>query len=95
MTGDGVIYGDDLAWKFWGDINIFGQSISISKEDAAFVPIDDGSGSGGLLALYDTEKTPWGVETLTTYSALTLFKGCREIPLESKGEVCRKQLFKK
>ena len=81
--------------KILGDIDVFGQSISISKEDAAFVPIEDGSGSGGLLALYDTEKTPWGgVETSTTYSALTLFKGCREIPLESKGEVCRKQLFK-
>ena len=60
LTGDGVIYGDDLAWKFWGDINVFGQSISISKEDAAFIPIEDSSGSGGLLALYDTEKNAVG-----------------------------------
>jgi hypothetical protein len=60
LTGIGVIYGDDLAWKFWGDINVFGQLISISKEDAAFIPIQDNSGTGGLLALYSTTKNAVG-----------------------------------
>ena len=86
MTGDVVIDGDDLAWKFWGDVNVFGQLISISTEDAAFIPIEDSSGSGGLLTLYDTEKNALGVEILTSYSALTLFMDCRVIPLESKRE---------
>ena len=30
---------EDLAWKFWGDVEIDGKKIKISKEDAAFVPI--------------------------------------------------------
>ena len=86
LTGDVFIDGDDLAWKFWGDVNVFGQLISISTEDAAFIPIEDSSGSGGLLTLYDTEKNALGVEILTSYSALTLFMDCRVIPLESKRE---------
>ena len=44
VTGEGTIYGDDLSWKFWGDVEIFGTTTSISKEDAAFIPIDDASG---------------------------------------------------
>ena len=60
ITGEGVIYGDDLAWKFWGDIKVFGKTISISKEDAAFIPIQDSSGSGGLLALNSIEKSAHG-----------------------------------
>ena len=60
VTGEGVIYGDDLAWKFWGDVEMFGKTISISKEDAAFIPIDDASGSGGLLALKSIEKSAHG-----------------------------------
>ena len=57
LTGEGVVYGDDLSWKFWGDIEIFGTTISISKEDAAFIPIEDASGTGGLLALNSIEKS--------------------------------------
>ena len=60
MTGEGVIFGDDLAWKFWGDVEIFGKTISISKNAAAFIPIDDASGSGGLLALKSIEKSAHG-----------------------------------
>lgn len=60
LTGEGVIYGDELAWKFWGDLEIFGQTISISKDDAAFIPIDDASGSGGLLALKSIKKSAHG-----------------------------------
>ena len=60
LTGEGTIYGDDLAWKFWGDISVFGQKASISKEDAAFIPIEDASGSGGLLALDNIEKGAHG-----------------------------------
>ena len=60
MTGEGTIYGDDLSWKFWGDIEIFGAETSISKEDAAFIPIEDASGTGGLLALKSIEKSAHG-----------------------------------
>ena len=60
LTGEGVIYGDDLAWKFWGDVEIFGKTISISKDAAALIPIDDASGSGGLLALKSIEKSAHG-----------------------------------
>ena len=38
-NGEGVIVMEDLAWKFWGDVEIDGKKIKISKEDAAFVPI--------------------------------------------------------
>lgn len=57
LTGEGMMYGDDLAWKFWGDFKIFGKRVSISKEDAAFIPIEDASGTGGLLALGSIEKS--------------------------------------
>ena len=60
LTGEGTMYGDDLAWKFWGDMKIFGKQISISKEEAAFIPIEDASGSGGLLALESIEKSAHG-----------------------------------
>ena len=60
LTGEGTWYADDLAWKFWGDIKIFGKEISISKEDAALIPIEDASGSGGLLALDRIEKSAHG-----------------------------------
>ena len=60
LTGEGTMYGDDLAWKFWGDMTIFGKKISISKEDAAFIPIEDASGSGGLLVLESIEKSAHG-----------------------------------
>ena len=60
ITGEGVIYGDDLSWKFWGDLKLFGETISISKEDAAFIPIADSSGSGGLLALNSIERSAHG-----------------------------------
>lgn len=60
LTGEGIIYVDDLAWKFWGDLKIFGEKISLSKNDAAFIPIDDASGSGGLLALKSIEKSAHG-----------------------------------
>ena len=60
LTGEGVIYGDDLAWKFLGEINVFGVKASIAKEDAAFIPIEDASGSGGLLALDSIERSAHG-----------------------------------
>lgn len=60
ITGEGTMYADDLAWKFWGDMKIFGRKISIPKEEAAFIPIEDASGSGGLLALGSIEKSAHG-----------------------------------
>jgi hypothetical protein len=60
LTGKGVIYGDDLAWKFWGDVEVFGKTISIAKKDAAFIPVEDASGSGGLLALDSIERSAHG-----------------------------------
>ena len=60
VTGEGILYGDDLAWKFWGDVEIFGETVSISKDEAAFIPIINFSGSGGLLALKSIEKSAHG-----------------------------------
>lgn len=60
LTGEGTMYADELAWKFWGDMSIFGKKVSISKEDAAFIPIEDASGTGGLLALGSIEKSAHG-----------------------------------
>ena len=60
LTGEGTIYGDELAWKFWGEISVFGKKASIAKEDAAFIPIEDASGSGGLLALDNIERGAHG-----------------------------------
>lgn len=60
ITGEGVVYVDDLAWKFWGDMEVFSKSTSIAKEDAAFIPIEDASGSGGLLALDSIERSAHG-----------------------------------
>ena len=60
LTGEGVIYGDEMAWKFWGDIKILGKKISIAKKDAAFIPIEDDTGSGGLLALNSIERSAHG-----------------------------------
>lgn len=60
VTGEGIMYADDLAWKFWGDMKMFGKEISIPKEEAAFIPIEDASGSGGLLALGSIEKSAHG-----------------------------------
>ncbi len=37
--GNGVIVMEDLAWKYWGDIEFDGKKVKISKQDAAFVPI--------------------------------------------------------
>ena len=36
MTGEGVIYGDDLSWTLWGNREIFCTTTSISKEDAGY-----------------------------------------------------------
>ena len=41
-------------------MEIFGETVSISKDNAAFIPIDDASGSGGLLALKSIEKSAHG-----------------------------------
>ena len=60
LTGEGVIYGDEMAWKFWGDIKILGKKVSIAKKDAAFIPIEDDTGSGGLLALHNIERSAHG-----------------------------------
>lgn len=60
LTGEGMMYADDLAWKFWGDMKIFGKKVSISKEDAAFIPIEDASGTGGLLAMGNIERSAHG-----------------------------------
>ena len=59
-TGEGVIYGDQLAWKFWGDVVVGGIPLSISKDEAAFIPIRSDNGSGGLLALHSVEKNARG-----------------------------------
>ena len=60
MTGEGVIYGDDLSWTLWGNREIFCTTISISKEDAGFIPIEDASETDGLLALKSIEKSAHG-----------------------------------
>ena len=61
VTGAGTMYGDDMAWKFWGDLEldpIIGrtQNWSISKDEAAFIPIRNFYG-GTQLAL-DSLDTP-------------------------------------
>ena len=60
MTGEGVIYGDDLSWTLWGNREISGTTTSISKEDAGFIPIEDASETDGLLALKSIEKSAHG-----------------------------------
>jgi hypothetical protein len=60
LTGEGTMYADELAWKFWGDMTIFGKKVSISKEDAAFIPIEDATGTGGLLALESIDRSSHG-----------------------------------
>ena len=56
VTGEGTIYGDGLSWRFWGDVEfdpIIGSDLSwsISKDDAAFIPIRNFLG-GTQLALH-------------------------------------------
>jgi len=80
LTGEGVIYGDDLAWKFWGDIKVFGKTISISKEDAAFIPIQDSSGSGGLLALNSIERSAHGGGNVDNVFSSYFVQGTQENP---------------
>ena len=53
ITGKGTIYGDGMSWKFWGDIDfdpIIGsdRSWSISKDDAAVIPIRNFQGGTQL-----------------------------------------------
>ncbi len=80
VTGAGTIYGDDMAWTFWGDLSfdpIFGssQTWSISKDEAAFIPIRNFQGgtqlkldstrqaSDGAFASYNVQ----GVQGATTF----------------------------
>ena len=81
LTGEGVIYGDEMAWKFWGDIKIFGKELSISKEDAAFIPIEDNAGSGGLLALNSIKKSAHGSGNIDDVFASYLVKGMQGNPV--------------
>ena len=81
LTGEGVIYGDDLAWKFWGDVEIFGKTISISKDAAAFIPIDDASGTGGLLALKSIEKSAHGGGNIENVFSSYFVKGKQGNPV--------------
>ena len=75
LTGEGVIYGDEMAWKFWGDIKILGKKISISKDEAAFIPIEDNAGSGGLLALRNIERAAHGKGNIENVFASYVVKG--------------------
>tara|TARA_E500000178_G_C16972995_1_gene731902 strand:+ start:461 stop:1315 length:855 start_codon:yes stop_codon:yes gene_type:complete len=40
-NGKGVIVMNDVAWKFWGDMEIDGKKIELTKDNAAFVPINN------------------------------------------------------
>ena len=64
VTGAGTIYGDDMAWTFWGDLSfdpIIGstQTWSIDKDEAAFIPIRNFLG-GSQLALHSTSQPNGG-----------------------------------
>ena len=53
VTGAGTIYGDDMAWTFWGNLSfdpIFGsqQTWTIDKDEAAFIPIRNFQGGTQL-----------------------------------------------
>lgn len=80
LTGEGTMYADDLAWKFWGDMKIFGKKVSIPKEDAAFIPIEDASGSGGLLALESIEKKAHGAGNIDNIFSSYLVNGLQGDP---------------
>ena len=80
LTGEGVIYGDDLSWRFWGDLIIAGNTVSISKHDAAFIPIDDASGSGGLLALNSIERSAHGGGNIDNVFSSYFVKGKQKNP---------------
>ena len=75
------MYGDDLAWKFWGDVEIFGQKATISKQDAAFIPIEDASGSGGLLALNSIDKSVHGGGNIDDVFSSYVVKGKQGNPV--------------
>jgi len=81
LTGEGVIYGDEMAWKFWGDIKVFGKKMSISKEDAAFIPIEDNAGSGGLLVLNSIERSAHGKGNIDNVFSSYLVKGMQGNPV--------------
>jgi hypothetical protein len=81
LTGEGVIYGDEMAWKFWGDIKVLGKKVSISKEDAAFIPIEDNAGEGGLLALHSIERGAHGKSNIDNVFASYLVKGMQGNPV--------------
>ena len=81
LTGEGTIYGDDLSWKFWGDIEIFGTTTSISKKEAAFIPIEDASGTGGLLALKSIEKSAHGGGNIENVFSSYFVKGKQGNPV--------------
>ena len=80
MTGEGVIYGDNLSWKFWGDIEVYGQAMSISKEDAAFIPIRDKSGSGGRITLNSIEKPAHGGGEIENVFSSYFVEGVQDDP---------------
>ena len=80
LTGEGVIYGDDLSWKFWGDIEVSGQAMSISKEDAAFIPIRDKSGSGGRITLNSIEKSAHGGGEIENVFSSYFVEGVQDNP---------------
>lgn len=80
LTGKGTMYADELAWKFWGDMKIFGKKVSISKEDAAFIPIEDATGTGGLLALESIEKSAHGGGNIDNIFSSYFVKGLQGNP---------------
>ena len=80
LTGEGTMYADELAWKFWGDMTIFGKTVSISKDDAAFIPIEDATGTGGLLALGSIEKSAHGGGNIDNIFSSYYVKGLQGNP---------------
>ena len=80
VTGLGTIYIDDLAWKFWGDVEIYGEQVSISKDEAAFIPIDYAPGSGGVLALENIDIADYGDSNINELFSSYLLEGTQGNP---------------
>ena len=55
-TGEGVFLASDLEWKFWGDFEIDGKSITLDKKNAAIVPIRN-SKNKDILVMNNIKKS--------------------------------------
>ena len=57
------------------------KKVSISKDDAAFIPIEDNAGSGGLLALRNIEVSAHGKGNIENVFASYVVKGMQGNPV--------------